>query len=125
MTLATVWISSLIGMAVLALWGAVRARAFEGFSHAHIHGVVKEDLLHVAERAGHLIERMRPRVEEIAVATVVFIVRRGRHVRMLVSRYVFGRIEIERGKASSFFLKRIAEDKGERKSPTAILEDGF
>lgn len=125
MTLTAVWISSLVLMGALALWGAVRARAFEGFSHAHIQSVVKEDLSHVAHRTGQLVERVRPKVEAVAVATAIFVVRKGRHARMLVSRYIFGRIEIERGKASSFFLKRIAEDKGERKSPSAILEDGF
>lgn len=125
MTLIVAWITALFGMALLLLWGAIRSRAFDGFVHAHIHGVVKEDISHVSKRASMLIQKMRPRVEGIAVASAVFVVRRGARVSAMFSRHVLGRIEFEKGKASSFFLKRIAEEKGERRSPSAILEDGY
>jgi hypothetical protein len=108
-TLTLIWIASLATMAGIAWHGSRGVRT--GTSPA---GIRLSDL---ASKEAHLLlrdtvaflEDMRPHGARALSQGIVF-VRRGQD--FLIAR-VYGKIKVHKGSASSFFLKQIAEHKGQ------------
>ncbi len=109
--LVTLWASSLvlvIGMIAYAHWKKESLRAVLQTTPDGLGELVVEELRETGVYLLRGAVRLRPHGERIIVESGVLL-KKGHN--MLIEK-AFGRVATEKGGTSSFFLKRIAEQKG-------------
>lgn len=105
-----VWIASLMTIIAIVLYGRVlHVRRTHEHEHApvHIHDLIAHEIFKLNKEFSRLVESAKPHGVRTARAGLVM-VKRGQE---LFVRRVYGRIKIEKGSTSSFFLKHISEHK--------------
>ena len=109
----TIWIASLLVMLTLVLLGKrASSREFNYAQPPHDLGEFVRDTLYIsADRFSHLLQMAQPYALRVLEAFAVV----GRKGHDTFIDRVFGKRSAEKGTASSFFLKNIAEHKAESK----------
>lgn len=109
-TLFTIWmISVLVILAIIsfAYLLARRERQFARISPHHIRDLVGDEIVSLHRDFSALVEKVKPHGKR-TVSMGLSVIKKGQDV--FISR-VFGGIQTEKGRASSFYLKQIAENK--------------
>ncbi len=111
--LVILWSLSLLVIVVLGFFG-LRATGLRGvFVSAQqprsLQDFFISEALHSWGRVGGLLLHLRPHMLRAAAATLAAISRQVDRGQVYVMRKIFGRLELERGPAPSFYLKSIAE----------------
>lgn len=106
----TIWALSLVVMLVLVALGRRSSRSFDYAQVPQDLGeFVRDTLYRSADRFSHVIHRVKPHASRVA-GVFIIIGKKGHDT--FIDR-VFGKTNAEKGRASSFFLKNIAEHKAE------------
>jgi hypothetical protein len=111
--LAILWIASLVTLLALGLSG-LRATS-SGASVSHHPGsfreLLEQELRLLWGAFKRLIARGRPHADRVLFRLVDRVALQVNSLRASVAKRIFGRIQIEKGPAASFYLKNIAENK--------------
>lgn len=110
----TIWIASLLLMLTLVMLGKRKSQSQE-LSYVvppqDLGEFVRDTLYTSFGRFSHLVHKVRPHISRV---TQVFVVV-GKKGHDTFTDRVFGKMNVGKGSASSFFLKNIAEYKAEAK----------
>lgn len=102
------WVASLLALVGIVVYARMNRNVFQVSPQdvpSDFNDFVATELTRIAEHFSHGVRRLRPHGEKM-IATSGVLLRKGHNI--FIERVV-GRIEVKRGKAASFFLKRIAE----------------
>ena len=106
--LVTIWTVSLAAMVGIYWYAATRASVSRvARAPKDLTELMTREIQHLNADFGQLLRDIRPHGVR-AVRAGLIAVKRGND--LIISR-VYGRMSVEKGKASSFFLKQIAEHK--------------
>jgi hypothetical protein len=103
-------------MMILTLRSYITTSSKHGFAEAAGLGagdLLRSEAAWVRTKIEHLYSRVRPLFARLLIRTGQFLYRTGAGMYGEFSRKVFGRIDIEKGPAASFFVKHIREFKAE------------
>ena len=105
-----VWLGSLTTIIAIVFYGRfLYARRAHEHEHVpvHIHDLLAHEIVNLNKEFSKLIESAKPHGVRTARVGLV-IIKRGKE---LFVRRIYGRMKIEKGSTSSFFLKHISEHK--------------
>ena len=112
----TLWIISIIIMAVLAALNYRDVSSRDGFVHARGFGfgdLFRREVAIIGEVIKQMTELARPFLANVLMRTGIYLFRKGGELYGAFSRKVFGRVDLKKGKTASFFIKHISEFKEE------------
>jgi hypothetical protein len=110
-----IWLASLITIMGIVLYGrTLHNRSFQTHEHPsiHLHDLIAHEVSELNKVFLSLLETAKPHGVRTARAGLVMI-KRGQE---LIIHRVYGRMKVEKGRTSSFFLKHISEHKEQTKS---------
>jgi len=110
------WFASLAMIAGCTLYGVrgVRRGVFiPHYKPETVGDVFRHEVRTIMEFGSEIADLFRPIIAEFLMNLGKFIYRKGFALYGVFSKHVFGRLDLDKGKTASFFLKQIREFKDE------------